>query len=444
MIDRQTKAILSELLNFSTHKKHKLFVVGGTLRDHLLSKNIGDIDLTGINAAVLGIQFSKFLNFSHVPLDKTPGRATTRIILPQQQHFDLTDMQGDCIEEDLLKRDFTINAMGQDLSDFLINRKSIIDLCEGKEDLNQNLIRVTSTDAFKSDPLRMLRAFRFAATLSFSIDPETLKGISLFKENITSTAGERVWAELVSLFKADNTWELINLMKRSGLFYSIFPNSFQDWEKVLAQYRRLEHLIANPVKYFPSHTPILKGATLLKLSMLLKELEANPLIDNIEKNDYGIPKTFEILKGLKASNSEIRFICKSIQSLHFLSTSLSCSKNDSSLYDLCAKGGEQLVAGTLLHACTLPFPDEPGTIESEKLNLHSKLLEFYFTRYLPVTNEKPLLNGNDIITIFNVSPSPTVGEILKKIHRAQVLGDIKTSAEAEELAANILNSKTKN
>ena len=191
--------------------------MGGTLRDHLLHKNIGDIDLAGKNAAELGAKFAQSLSFSYVSLDKTEGRATTRIILPTQQYFDLTDMQGDRIEEDLIKRDFTINAMGQELSHFLENKETILDLCGSKEDLKKKIIRTTSNSVFKTDPLRMLRAFRLAATLKFSISQEVLNDISLHKKNISLTAGERIWSELVSFFKAKKTFELINLMKKSGL-----------------------------------------------------------------------------------------------------------------------------------------------------------------------------------------------------------------------------------
>ena len=414
--------------------------MGGTLRDHLLHKNIGDIDLAGKNAAELGAKFAQSLSFSYVSLDKTEGRATTRIILPTQQYFDLTDMQGDRIEEDLIKRDFTINAMGQELSHFLENRETILDLCGSKEDLKKKIIRTTSNSVFKTDPLRMLRAFRLAATLKFSISQEVLNDISLHKINISLTAGERIWSELVSFLKAEKIFELINLMERSGLFSCLFPVDFKDWDKVLNHFQNLENLISNPAIYFPKHIPRIKNPELLKLSLLLNEIEINSLTEHSGKNDSGNPKTYAALKTLKASNNEITFICKSIQNLHFLDNSLSCSANDSSLYDLCLKGGEQLIEGLLLHACTLSIKSESIIIASDKLKPHSNLLEFYFTRYLPILGEKALLNGNDIIKKFNIAPSPTVGEVLKDIQRAQVLGVIKTSAEAEKLVAKILNS----
>ena len=62
-------------------------------------------------------------------------------------------MQGDEIEVDLIKRDFTINAMGQELSHFLENKETIIDLCESKADLKKKIIRTTSNSVFKADPL---------------------------------------------------------------------------------------------------------------------------------------------------------------------------------------------------------------------------------------------------------------------------------------------------
>ncbi|MGK0180318.1 MAG: poly(A) polymerase, partial [Nitrospinales bacterium] len=226
MLDTQIRALLLELLNFSSHRKIKIFVVGGTLRDHILQKNISDIDLTGKNIAELATQFAKSQNFNSVPLDKTPGRATTRIILPNGEHFDCTDLQGNKIEEDLSKRDFTINAMGQELSNFLEGRKELIDPLEGQKDIEKKHIRIASSTSLKSDPLRMLRAFRFAATLKFTIDERTLKEISLNNEGIAMTASERVWQELYKFFNTDNTAKLTSLMKETGLLFSLIPSPF--------------------------------------------------------------------------------------------------------------------------------------------------------------------------------------------------------------------------
>ncbi len=437
MLDFQTRALLLELLNFSSHRKVNVFVVGGTLRDHILRKNISDIDLTGKNIAELATQFAKSLNFISVPLDKTPGRATTRVILINGEHFDCTDMQGNSLEEDLSQRDFTINAMGQELSDFIGGGREIIDPLEGQKDLEKKVIRTTSSTSLKSDPLRMLRAFRFAATLKFSIDEKTIQEISLNKEDIAKTARERVWQELQKYFIANSTAKLTSLMKDAGLLLCLLPSPFLDWEKVSTHYKRLEHLVLNPDLYFPRQNLNISEKGLLKFALLLKEIDSNILV-NVRNKDFGLPKTYEFLRNLKVRNNDIAFICKSIQNLHFLAKTLSSNLNNSSLYDICITCGDKLVPGILLHACTLPFPDKLENTENEKLSSHTKILNFYFLRYRPALGDKALLNGDDLIKIFNITPSPVLGEALQKIQRAQVLGDIKTPAEAEVLAAKIL------
>ncbi len=437
MIDIQIRVLLLELLNFSSHRKIKLFVVGGTLRDHILRKNISDIDLTGKNIAELATQFAKSLNFNSVPLDKTPRRATTRIILPNGEHFDCTDLQGNKIEEDLSQRDFTINAMGQELSNFLGGGREIIDPLEGQKDIEKKSIKTASSNSIKSDPLRMLRAFRFAATLKFTIEEKTLKEISLNKKNIAMTARERVWQELFKFFNAANTGELISLMKETGLLFCLLPSPFPDWRKVSTHYNRLEHIISNPDLYFPMQNLNLPEKALLKFALLLKEVDTN-LLENASNKDFGLPKTYDFLRNLKASNNDIAFICKSIVNLHYLSR----LSSESSLYDICLTCGDKLLSGIFLQASTLPFSDKLEN--TEKLIFHRKILEFYSLRYLPALGEKALLNGDDLIKIFNIMPSPILGEVLQKIQRAQVLGSIKTPAEAEALAARIFQSqKTK-
>jgi poly(A) polymerase len=437
MIDIQIRALLLELLNFSSHRKVKLFVVGGSLRDHILRKNISDIDLTGKNIAELAIQFAKSLNFNSVPLDKTPGRATTRVILPNGEHLDCTDLQGNTIEDDLSQRDFTINAMGQELFNFLGGGREIIDPLEGQKDIEKNIIRTVSNTSLKSDPLRMLRAFRFAATLKFTIAGKTLKEIALTKEEIAMTARERVWQELFKFFNATDTGELISLMKETGLLFCLLPFSFIDWGKVLIHYNRLEHIVLNPDLYFPRQNHDLPEKALLKFALLLNEVDTNPSAKTNNK-DLGLPKTYEFLKHLKVSNNDTAFICKSIQNFHSFSKSLPGNLNDTSLYDICITCGDKLFPGILLQACTLPFPDELNNTKDERLASYTKILDFYFLRYLPALGEKALLNGDDLIKIFNITPSPVLGEALQNIQRAQILGNIKTPAEAEALAAKTL------
>ena len=444
MINNSIHSTLLDLLNLASSRKIKVFVVGGTLRDHLLNKIFSDIDLTAKNGADLGIQFAQSLNFTYVQLDKTPGRATTRIILPNNKHFDLTDLQGTKIEEDLKKRDFTINAMGQELSDFLSDQKLIIDPLFGKNDLKNSLIKITSPTVFKADPLRMLRAFRFAATMKFVIDQETLTEISKNNKNIRTVSGERVWKELISFLETENTGNSLTLMQNSGLLNFLLPtSSLSNWEELLASYNRLEHILSNPRLYFPEQPLKFKSKekALIKFSFLSRKAETNLDIENRKDKDFGTPKSFEILKTLKASNAEIGFICKSIQYSNNFSKSLYSNLNDSFLYDLCFMGGRELVAGVILKLSTLSFFENYKCMDNKIFDFFSNLLKFYFERYCPIIKEKPLLNGEEIIRKFDISPSPIIGNVLNLIRRAQVLREIKTKIEAELLAEKLLESK---
>ena len=441
VINNNIHSTLIDLLNLATSRKIKVFVVGGTIRDHLLNKNFSDIDLTAKNGADLGIQFAQSLNFTYVQLDKTPGRATTRIILPNNKHFDLNDLQGTRIEEDLEKRDFTINAMGQELSEFLSNQKHIIDPLFGKNDLQNSLIKVTSPEVFQADPLRMLRAFRFAAAMNFSIDEKTLTEIYKNNKNITTVSGERVWQELITFLEMETTGKPIKWMRNSGLLNLLLSTSFlSNREELLSSYNRLEHILSNPRLYFPEQ-PIefkSKEKALIKFSLLLKKAETNLDIENRREKDFGTPKSFGILKTLKASNTEIAFICKSIQCSNIFSKPFPNNVKDSFLYDLCFMGGGELVAGVLLKLSTLPFIENYKCMDNKSFDFFSNLLKFYFEQYCPAIKEKPLLNGEEIIKKFNISPSPVIGNVLNLIRRAQVLREIKTKIEAEMLAEKFL------
>ena len=446
VINNNTHSTLLDLLNLASSRKIKVFVVGGTLRDHLLNKIFSDIDLTAINGADLGIQFAQSLNFNYVQLDKTPGRATTRIVFPNNKHFDLTDLQGTRIEEDLEKRDFTINAMGQELSDFLSDQKHIIDPLSGKNDLQNSLIKFTSPAVFQADPLRMLRAFRFAATMKFTIDKETLTEISKNKNNFTTVSGERVWQELINFLEAENTGNPLNWMHNSGLLNFLFhTSSLSNWEEVLSCYNRLEHILSNPRLYFPEQPLEFKSKekALIKLSLLLREAETNSDIENRREKDFGTPKSFKTLKSLKASNTDITFICKSIKCSNIFSKSLSSNLSNSLLYELCFMGGSELVEGILLKLSTLSIFENSKCMDNKISDYFSNLLKFYFEQYCPAIKEKPLLNGEEIIKKFNISPSPLLGNVLNLIKRAQVLREIKTKIEAEMLAEKFLESKQK-
>jgi len=374
----------------------------------------------------------RFFKCSSIPLDITPGRKTVRVVLSPGQHLDFTDLQGKNIEEDLSQRDFTINAMGQLLSDFLSGGKPLIDPFNGEEDVKVRKIRVLQGPAFESDPLRMLRAFRFAATLGFNIDEETLAKISLHKSRIIEPAPERIWQELALFFKAQNTFTSLEIMHSCGLLDNLVFAHDVFFTK--SPYQNLENHLNNPESFFPEYleklraSKIFENQYLLKISALLKGAGSSELTRDSSKRRQSL--------NLRASNAEITFMKQTISGFQYLTKVYlrkSIELHDSELYDLVNKVNGGLPAPVFLFLSQ--YESFAGVA------FCSQILEFYFNRFLPVISEKPLLNGNDIIHNFRLSPSPLFGKILQNIRKAQVLGHISTRDDAIGLAENLIKTK---
>jgi len=441
-MDSLTQSILLELLNFSTSQNQKLYVVGGTFRDYLSRNPRTDYDLTGKNAAEIGSCFSRSLNFTCVPLDNTPGRRTVRVTLDQKRHLDFTDLQGKNIEEDLSQRDFTINAMGQLLSDFLSGKKNIIDPYNGQEDLKNKKIRVLQGPIFQSDPLRMLRAFRFAATLGFEIDEETLIKISHHVSTLMKSAQERIWHELTLFFKTPQTIALLESMHSYGILGNLFPIPDENYSKTLTHYQRLESLLKEPEKTFPEYADELKTSSflnnqyLLKISLLLKgvnETTGSRSTENPYPN-FPVAKDWKI----RASNAEIKFMDQALNGAWHLAEMYSKESHEldhPELYELIKIIHEELPASVILFISAFHFTDKEVTIFCDSI------FKFYYRQFLPAMNKKPLMNGEDIIHHFRLSPSPLFGQILHCVQKAQVLGSIATREEAIELAGNLIQSQ---
>jgi tRNA nucleotidyltransferase/poly(A) polymerase len=419
-MDYLTKSILLELLNFSTSQNKKLFVVGGAMRNYLSRKPSSDFDLTGENAAEVGVNFSRAMNFTCVSLDKTLGRNTARVILDQNQHLDFTDLQGRNIEEDLSQRDFTINAMSLPLSELLSGQKGIIDPYKGQEDFSNKKIRVLQGPIFSSDPLRMLRAFRFAATLIFEIDVDTLTNISLHKKKISESAPERIWHELTLFFKVAQTLPSLKSMYDCGLLDCIFPTSSIDFTR----YEKMESLLNDPRETFPQYADKFNTDTFLDKHYLIKisflknaNQECNLRISNVESQ--------LVEHALNGTKSLTQVYLKS-------------SPDQNETYELTLSIHEELLASLILF-----ITDSDGSDIGERTLFCNRILKFYYDQFLPAMSEKPLLNGEDIIHQFQLSPSPLFGRILNDIQKAQVLGKITTPKDAVALAENIIQSQTK-
>lgn len=128
-------------------------------------------------------------------------------------------------EEDALRRDFTVNALFYNITDF-----SIIDYAHGMEDLQKGVIRIIGDplERFTEDPVRMVRAVRFAAMLGFTVEEATWRAILALGTTITRAAPARLFEELLKLLLAGCGEKTYQLLRQTGIFSALFPH-FSDW-----------------------------------------------------------------------------------------------------------------------------------------------------------------------------------------------------------------------
>ena len=208
----------------------KIYLVGGAVRDQLLGRAVTERDwvVVGASPAALlqqgyrsvGKEFPVFL---HPETQEEYALARVeRKTAPGYHGFDFVFDDSVTLEEDLSRRDLTINAMAQDL-----DTQQIIDPYGGLNDLTQKKLRHV-TDAFKEDPVRILRVARFASRyhdLGFTVAKETLELMSLMVQAGEANAliPERVWKETARALLEPNPQVYLQVLKKSGALKVIFP-----------------------------------------------------------------------------------------------------------------------------------------------------------------------------------------------------------------------------
>ena len=215
--------------------KMKIYLVGGAVRDEILGKKPHDRDYVVVGATVeemlskgykqVGKDFPVFLH----PITKDEYALARKAVKTGDKHTDFKFEFGPDItlEEDIQRRDFTINALAKD-----IESGEIIDLVGGIDDLKNGIIRHVNDEHFAEDPLRVLRMCRFAAKLDFKIAPETMKLAKnmVDKGMIDHLTPERIWKEIEKALETDHFDKFILTAKECGALKVILPEINKLWE----------------------------------------------------------------------------------------------------------------------------------------------------------------------------------------------------------------------
>src|SRR5690625_1966624 len=202
---------------------YRAYFVGGCVRDYLLKREIGDIDIATSAAPEeikqiftkvipVGIEHGTVIvRHEHESYEVTTFRIDGDYT--DQRHPDSVEFI-DRIDEDLKRRDFTINALAMD------EKGQILDLFGGKKDLHDKLIRTVgqAADRFQEDPLRIIRALRFTSRLGFTIHTETMQAMKRVKPSIQRLAMERIQNEMAKFFSGLHINQGLEYLKVSGIY----------------------------------------------------------------------------------------------------------------------------------------------------------------------------------------------------------------------------------
>ncbi|QWR77859.1 CCA tRNA nucleotidyltransferase [Candidatus Magnetomonas plexicatena] len=403
-----------------------VWVVGGTVRDILMGLEQRDIDIAipGENPYAEAGKFADKIKGTFVKLN---DKFKTVRVVKGSYYFDFTSFRGNTIEDDLLQRDFTINAMAFPLHKGV---ETLVDVTGGFDDLKAGLIKMVSVKNLKDDPLRMLRAFRFMAELGFNIDATTVDAITSLKELIANVPAERVLFELKEMTRAQKPSSAVSQMNQCGLLAEVFfeMKTF-DIERAAALYHEVEKIITS-VSDSPFMTHLnsyIVGTShrlpFLKLSALL--CAANISADAASN----------ICVRLKTSADEANFVHKILKH-HGIALSVfkSDMKTDMVVRFLLDVGDDFFASLVLtLAELTLNSDDTSGFI-----TFCDDITTFYMETYLPRLTTGHFITGHDLIKTFGLKPSPLFSRILGQVQAMTLEGSISKRSEALTVVENIL------
>ncbi len=206
------------------------YLVGGYIRDIILGRVTENVDVDIVvpfNAIEIGKKIAENIKSKFIILDAK--REVVRIIL-NQIYIDIANQVSSTIEEDLGSRDFSINSIA-----FLLDKKCLFDPFNGLKDLELSLLRTHSEINLLSDPLRILRCFRFVSELNFKIEINLINFIKKNKGKLYFVAKERINYEIQRIVNGSNALDAVLLLKKFNIFGTdnLYKNScFLDLKKI--------------------------------------------------------------------------------------------------------------------------------------------------------------------------------------------------------------------
>lgn len=452
------------------------YIVGGFVREWLLQRSSSDLDLVVAGAAIpLARRIADRTGGAFYVLDEAMDAARIVFRRPSGLTVDIARMRGPDIVADLGARDFSINAMAVDVRHWDESQPGVLDPCGGQSDLAVGVLRATSDSAFQSDPLRMMRAVRFMATLGFSLESQTESWMRRDAHLITDPSPERVRYELSLVLASRGAAAHLRRLDDLGLMPGILPevvalkgvtqsapHVYDVYEHTLATVAEAERLSTVPdAQLGPDETQSLGSfaadltthfhkaisenrtrAVLLKLAALLHDV-GKPQTQTVELGGHthfigheraSADITVGVLTRLRFTTQEIRLVSGIVT--HHMRPGLLLkepSVTPRAIYRFFRDTGDVGIDVLILAlADQLAMRGEALRRDHwlDYLGLAHGMLDHYFRRPDEVIAPPRLVSGRDAMALLGLGPGPRIGELLEAVREAQAEGHVLTREQA--------------
>ena len=410
---------------------HELALVGGPVRDAFLGRRSPDLDFTTTATPDEILQLIKPMVDAHWDIGREFGTIGARI---GDDHIEITTYRADKYDqdsrkpevafgkdltEDLLRRDFTVNAMALRLPE-----KVFVDPFNGLRDLMDGVLRTPGKpeDSFSDDPLRMMRGARFVAQLEFEIEPETFAAMSSMAERIEIISAERIHDEFVKLMKAKNPRLGLEVLVDCGLAALVLPELPALKLEVDEHHHHkdvFEHtltVVDQAIDYEKDYG--LEGDFVLRFAALMhdigkpatRKLEPGGGVSFYHHDLVGAKLAKKRMQALRFDNDTIKAVCLLIE-LHLRFFGYSDQAwTDSAIRRYVRDAGDQLQR---LHALTRADVTTRNKRKADRLSHAYDDLEqriAVIAEQEELNAMRPDLSGEDIMRILDLKPSRDVGE----------------------------------